>query len=252
MSKERVIVCHLGHIAYEPAWELQKKVQAALIRAKREDPPRRVDHVLLFVEHPPVYTLGKSGKANHLLVSETELADRGAAFFHIDRGGDITFHGPGQLVGYPIFDLDRLNPDVHLYMRNLEEVIRHTCLEYGLDAGRVEGKTGVWLPAQPGKPTARKVCAMGIRCSRWVTMHGFALNVNTDLSFFSHIVPCGITDGTVTSLKNELEHTVDMDEVMNRVTRYFAEVFDVDTRIVSDKQAMEFLEEFIGEQVASV
>ena len=225
--KERVLLRNLGQIDYEPAWELQKQLQTELIQAKRQEPPRREDHTLLFVEHPPVYTLGKSGNADHLLISEAQLAARGAKFVRIDRGGDITYHGPGQLVGYPILDLDRINPDIHLYLRNLEEVMIRTCADYSVEAGRVDGKTGVWIPAAPGQRD-RKICAMGIRCSRWVTMHGFAFNVNTDLSYFSHIVPCGISNADVTSLSKETGQSMDMAEVQYRVARHFGQVFGVD------------------------
>ncbi len=176
--------------------------------AKRQEPPQRIPHVFLLVEHPPVYTLGKNGRLDHLLLSEEALRARGAEFFHIDRGGDITFHGPGQLVGYPILDLDRFFTDIHRYLRELEETIIRTCADYGLQAGRVAGRTGVWIGPDARGPE-RKICAMGIRCSRWVTMHGFAFNLNTDLRFFSYIVPCGIADRGVTSLAAELDRPVD-------------------------------------------
>ena len=238
-GKERVVVCNLGQMAYKPAWKLQKQLQAHLIAAKRADPPRRVDHVLLFVEHPPVYTLGKSGDTTNLLVPEDELEQLGASFFHIDRGGDITFHGPGQLVGYPILDLDRLNPDIHVYLRNLEEVIIRVCDEYGVEAGRVKGKTGVWITSETQR--ARKLCAMGIRCSRWVTMHGFAFNLNTDVSYFSNIIPCGITDGDVSSLARELGRPIDIEKARHTTTHHFSQIFDVDVRVLENSEAMEYL-----------
>lgn len=240
--KEEIIVCKLGQVAYEPAWQLQKQVQAELVKAKREQPPRRVPHVMLLLEHPPVFTLGKSGDAQHLLVSEAMLKQRGASFFRIDRGGDITFHGPGQLVGYPILDLDRFSPDIHLYLRNLEETIMRTCAGFGVDSGRVEGKTGVWLGAGAEE---RKICAMGIRCSRWVTMHGFALNVNTDLSYFSYIVPCGIVNKKVTSLAEELGHPVDEAAVVDPLLATFSEVFDAQITALPEQASISFLSDFL-------
>lgn len=246
--KEEIIVCKLGQVAYEPAWELQKLVQAELIKAKREAPPRLLPHIMLLVEHPPVFTLGKSGDAQHLLVSEAMLKQRGASFFHIDRGGDITFHGPGQLVGYPILDLDRFSPDIHLYLRNLEEAIINTCTAFGIETGRIEGKTGVWLEASPEKQE-RKICAMGIRCSRWVTMHGFALNMNTDLSFFSYIVPCGIVNKEVTSLAKELGYDVDQDLVIDTFMEAFSGVFDAKTTVLSKEASIDFLSDFLPESM---
>ena len=247
MSKE-VVVCPLGRVEYEPTWNLQRQVQQALISAKREDPPKPIPHVLLLVEHPPVYTLGKSGNANNLLVSESFLAQKGATFLHIDRGGDITFHGPGQLVGYPILDLDRLSPDIHLYLRNLEESIIRLCRDYGVIAGRVEKKTGVWLNSQ-NEVQARKICAMGIRCSRWVTMHGFALNINTDLTYFDYIVPCGIQNRAVTSLQNELGRLMDEEEVRSRLMVHFSDVFSVNLRILDNQESIDYLEELIGDTI---
>jgi len=245
--QEEVIVCDLGLVPYEPAWRLQKLIQAELVRAKRDDPPRRLPHVMLLVEHPPVYTLGKSGDASHLLISETMLQQRGASFYRIDRGGDITFHGPGQLVGYPMLDLDRLSPDIHRYLRNLEEVVIATCESFGLHAGRVEGKTGVWIESSASE-SERKICAMGIRCSRWVTMHGFALNVHTDLDFFSHIVPCGIQNRGVTSLSAEAGESVRIPEVAAILLQEFARVFEVQTTNLSGETALEFIEGFVTEE----
>ncbi len=180
---------------------------------------------LLFVEHPPVYTLGKSGKREHILIDEAEMVARNIEFYHTNRGGDITFHGPQQLVGYPILDLENFYTDIGRYLRNLEEVIILTMAEYGLKGERSPGETGVWMDAGI-KGQERKICAMGIRCSRWITMHGFAFNVNTDLSYFEHIVPCGIHDKKVTSLQKELGHEVSMEEVKEKVKRNFEEVFD--------------------------
>jgi len=220
-----VAVCDLGQVPYEPTWELQHELQQHLITAKRRTPPVALRHLLLLLEHPPVYTLGRNGDAAHLLLSEERLRARGATFVPIDRGGDITYHGPGQLVGYPLLDLDRFFTDIHRYLRELEEVIIRVCADFGLRAARVEGRTGVWIGPDTNGPE-RKICAMGIRCSRWVTMHGFALNVNTDLSFFDHIVPCGIRDRGVTSLAAELGAPVDPVRVKARVQHHFATCFD--------------------------
>ena len=208
---------------YDSAWTLQRQVQKRLIDAKLSSPPALLPNVLLTVEHPPVFTIGKSGDATHLLASETELAGKGATFVETDRGGDITFHGPGQLVGYPILDLDRFFTDIGRYLRTLESVVMRTCESYGIDAGRVAGRTGVWVDS--GSSTERKICAMGIRCSRWVTMHGFALNMNTELEFYESIIPCGISDREVTSIARELGHSVDEDECRGRVVDFFGEVF---------------------------
>ncbi len=223
----------LGLIAYAQAWDLQTRTfQDTIDRkiANRTAPPdsqvATEDH-LFFCEHPHVYTLGKSGKASHLLLNEQGLRDMGVQFFPIDRGGDITYHGPGQIVGYPIFDLDHHFTDVHRYLRTLEEAIIGTLEAYGIKAGRIDGLTGVWLDwSEPLK--ARKICAFGIRASRWVTMHGFAFNVNTDLSYFGNIVPCGITDKGVTSMATELGHEVDINEVKDRLRVELANLFDVE------------------------
>ncbi|ACY49138.1 lipoyl(octanoyl) transferase LipB [Rhodothermus marinus] len=241
---EPVVVCHLGRVAYKPSWDLQKLLQARLVAAKRQEPPQRIPHVFLLVEHPPVYTLGKNGRLDHLLLSEEALRARGAEFFHIDRGGDITFHGPGQLVGYPILDLDRFFTDIHRYLRELEETIIRTCADYGLQAGRVAGRTGVWIGPDARGPE-RKICAMGIRCSRWVTMHGFAFNLNTDLRYFSYIVPCGIADRGVTSLAAELDRPVDEAEVRARLLRHFAERFEATLTVHEGDEAFAFLEDYL-------
>ncbi|MCE3282141.1 MAG: lipB [Chitinophagaceae bacterium] len=182
-------------------------------------------HHLLFVEHPPVYTLGKNGNEENILMNDQQLKLNGIEFFHINRGGDITFHGPEQLVGYPIMDLDKFKPDVGWYLRSLEEVIIRTMADYGIQGERSKGETGVWI--EPGvKGRERKICAMGIKCSRWVTMHGFAFNVNTDLSYFNNIIPCGIQDKQVTSLQRELGRKVPMEEVKEKVKRQFELVFN--------------------------
>ena len=240
-APQPVTVCYLGRVAYGPTWDLQKRVQARLIAAKRQDPPEVLPHVLLLVEHPPVYTLGKSGDATNLLLSEEALTARGARFFHIDRGGDITYHGPGQLVGYPLLDLDRFFTDLHRYMRALEEIVIRTCADYGLQAGRVAGRTGVWIgPDDAG--LERKICALGIRCSRWVTMHGFAFNLNTDLSFFDYIIPCGIQDRGVTSLACEQGRPVDEADVRGRLLRHFEDRFGTQTTYLENEAAFAYLE----------
>lgn len=221
----------MHQIEYGRAWELQEQLMQENLHYKKKgrdegtpvsDIPTR--HHLLFCEHPPVYTLGKSGKMEHVLLSAEEISARGIGFYPTNRGGDITFHGPGQVVGYPILDLEKWYTDIGLYLRNLEEVIIRVLAEYGLTAGRSAGETGVWLDVgNPGR--ARKICAMGVRCSRWVTMHGFALNVNTDLGFFDHIVPCGIRDKAVTSLEKELGYPVPLETVKAKISHFFSEVF---------------------------
>ena len=209
---------------YKPAWDYQERLLQQALEQKRNG--ELTKHHLLFVEHPPVYTLGKSGKPEHILINDAERARKGIQFFHTNRGGDITFHGPEQLVGYPILDLEKFYTDIGRYLRALEEVIIRTLAEYTIKAGRSAGETGVWLDADAaGKE--RKICAMGVRCSRWVTMHGFALNVNTDLNYFNHIVPCGIQNKAVTSMQQELGRAVAMDELKERVKRNFSAVFDV-------------------------
>jgi len=235
--KEQVVFVDLGLIEYGTAWELQEKllkgkvkykVAAAAVTAGEASPETETDALpdhLLFCEHPAVYTLGKSGKVSNVLINEAEMLEKGVTFYNTNRGGDITFHGPGQLVGYPILDLENYYTDIGRYLRNLEEVVILTIGEYGLKGERSAGETGVWLDANtPGK--ARKICAMGIRCSRWVTMHGFALNVNTNLDFFNYIIPCGIQDKKVTSLQNELGYQVPLAEVQERLRRNFELVFN--------------------------
>ncbi len=243
-TREHVIVCNLGRLAYAPVWDLQKRIQARLVQAKRETPPVPLPHVLLLVEHPPVYTLGKNGDAANLLLGEEALAARGVSFYRIDRGGDVTFHGPGQLVGYPLLDLDRFFTDIHRYLRTLEEAVIRTCTDYGLSAGRVPGRTGVWIGPDEHGPE-RKICALGIRCSRWVTMHGFAFNLNTDLDFFSHIIPCGIADRDVTSLARECGHTIDEAGAKTRLLHHFAALFDVHTTVYEPGHAHDFLVNYL-------
>jgi len=231
-DKPLVEVEDLGLIAYAKAWEYQQQLHKLLIDHKRsyrdisskERPKQR--HKFLFCEHHPVLTLGKSGKESHLLTSEEGLRAEGVEFFRINRGGDITFHGPGQLVGYPIFDLDEFFTDVHQYVRYIEQAIMSTLTDYGLHSLRIPGYTGVWLPGEGDRP-ARKICAIGVHLSRWVTMHGFALNVNTQLQYFQHIIPCGISEVNmeVTSLAKEIGREVSLNEVKSLVLRHFASTF---------------------------
>lgn len=222
----RVELFDLGRMPYRQAWDIQRDAQKRLIDQKlavRDNPElkKKIPDSLIFVEHPHVYTLGKSGDAANLLKGMAELKEIDAEFVENDRGGDITYHGPGQVVGYPILDLDRYFTDVHKYLRYLEEVIIKTCEDYGVEAGRIKGLTGVWVGDE-------KICAMGIRCSRWVTMHGFALNVNTDLTYFDHIVPCGIRDKNVTSLNKILGEKVDAEDVKSRIAHHFSTQFGAD------------------------
>lgn len=224
----------LGIVEYGEAWRLQEDMlkQGLDIKSKRITDPNsvvneQIQHHLLLCAHPHVYTLGKSGHIENLLVNDNRLEELGATFFKTNRGGDITYHGPGQIVGYPILDLEQFVTDLGKYMRNLEEVIIRTIAHYGIEGGRLPGSTGVWLdPENPAK--ARKICAMGVRCSRWMTMHGFALNVNTDMRFFDYIVPCGITDKKVTSLKQELGAEVNEQEVRDMITDEFGKVFEAE------------------------
>jgi lipoyl(octanoyl) transferase len=231
---QNVIFRDIGKIAYQEAWDYQQSLLNELVANKRknrelakENKPQNIQkHYLLFCEHDPVYTLGKSGSMNNLLLSEEQLNQKEIEFFKINRGGDITFHGHGQIVGYPIFDLDCFFTDVHKYIRYLEEAIIRTIAEYGLKGVRKEGFTGVWL--EPSEHQVfRKICAIGVHLSRWVTMHGFAFNVNTDLQYFRNIIPCGINDEnkSVTSMEKELERKVDIKEVKLKLKQHFAELF---------------------------
>ena len=229
---QTILFQDLGRVAYDAAWDYQEALlQANLqIKAKWYNMPEAqpadngTQHHLLFCEHPHVYTIGKSGHMENLLVNDVRLKELNVSFFKTNRGGDITYHGPGQVVGYPILDLEHFVTDLGKYMRNLEEVIIRTIAHYGIDGGRLPGATGVWLDADV-KGKARKICAMGVRCSRWVTMHGFALNVNTDLRYFDYIVPCGITDKTVTSIQKELGYAVNEQEVKDILKHEFGMVF---------------------------
>lgn len=236
---KQVEVQEWGLIDYQQAWDEQERLFATIVdqkllnRTLPADEQTITPNYLLFCEHPPVYTMGTSGHAENLLIDEARLTtELGATFFKIRRGGDVTYHGPGQLVGYPILDLDNFFTDIHRYMRLLEESIILTLADYGLNAGRIDGLTGVWLDydgsdGQSGM-RPRKICAMGVKASRWVTMHGFALNVNTDLSYFNHIVPCGITDKAVTSMAVELGREIPLTEVADQVQQHMAVLFDMD------------------------
>lgn len=221
----------LGQKDYKETWDYQeslfKNIVDVKIRNRREDAGLETPNHFLFVEHPHVYTLGKSGNMANLLVDDKVLEEKGAKFYKINRGGDITYHGPGQVVGYPILDLDNFFTDIHKYLRFLEEMVILTLSEYGLKAERSEGETGVWLDV--GTPFARKICAMGVRASRWVTMHGFALNVNADLGYFDLMIPCGIKDKAVTSLNVELgKKEVDIDEVKQKLLKHFTTLFEAE------------------------
>lgn len=241
MDKQRVIFQDLGQMDYQTAWDYQEKLLQENVRKKSvvysqesaasevltHDPALTTEHHFLLVEHPPVYTLGKSGSIENVLITEEVRTAKGIGFFRTNRGGDITFHGPGQVVGYPILDLEKFYTDIGKYLRNIEEVIILTLAEYGLKGERSAGETGVWLdPDKKGKE--RKICAIGVRSSRWITMHGFALNVNTDLNYFNFIVPCGITGKQVTSLQKELDKKIDFEEAKEKIKKNFSNVFDVE------------------------
>ena len=228
---KKIIVKDLGHQDYKEIWSYQEQLFEEIVSIKKNN--RNNDSVLetpnyfLFVTHPHVYTLGKSGDLSNLLLSEKQIEAKGATFYKINRGGDITYHGPGQIVGYPILDLENFFTDIHKYLRFLEEAIILTLLEYGLQSGRSKGETGVWIGV--GTPFARKICAMGVRASRWVTMHGFALNVNVDLGYFDNIIPCGIRGKAVTSLNAELGVSdIDENEEKQKILKNFKQLFDVE------------------------
>ncbi len=225
---------NLGLIDYQEAWDFQTERNQELVARKLRNrdlikeglPPEEQQHYLIFCEHPPVYTLGKTGSLDHLLLDEEGLVEKGFTFYKINRGGDITYHGPGQIVGYPIFDLDCFFTDVHKYVRYLEEAVMRTLVEYGIESYREDGYTGVWLPKKGNAPK-RKICAIGVHLSRWVTLHGFAFNVNTMLDHFDNIIPCGIQDDDkgVTSMAKELGKTMDMKEVQDKLKQHFANLF---------------------------
>lgn len=232
MNKKAKFI-HLGKIDYKQAWDYQADVFNRVLAVKAEnrtrsdDQQQHTDNYVIFCEHPHVFTLGKSGNADHMLIPKDVLARIGATFHHINRGGDITYHGPGQIVGYPILDLENFFTDIHKYMRALEEAVIQTLAEYSIVAGRIPGLTGVWLDADSTR-RARKICALGVKTSRWVTMHGFAFNVNTDLEYFNHIVPCGINDKAVTSMEKELGKAVAMHEVEAVLKEKFAAQFGIE------------------------
>ena len=231
--KNKIITVEdLGLLSFASALEVQEDYFYKIISEKKanrqKEQPTPTDNFLLFVEHKPVYTLGKSGDIQHLLLDQNGLKEKEIEFYKTNRGGDITFHGLGQIVGYPILDLDNFFTDIHKYLRFLEEVIIKTLAEYGLTATRSKGETGVWLDAET--PFARKICALGVRASRWVTMHGFALNVNTDLTYFEHIVPCGIKGKGVTSLKAELGKEISVNQVKEKLVKHFLDLFEAELK----------------------
>lgn len=243
IQKQTVIFRDLGLSDYKVTWDYQESLLNEIVAVKVANrnllPDQQVPskHYLLFCEHPHVFTLGKSGKQDHLLLNENQLHANDAVFYKINRGGDITYHGPGQIVGYPILDLDYFFNDIHLYLRYLEEAVIRMLDEYGIVASRIDKLTGVWIEAEnPSK--ARKICAFGVRCSRWVTMHGFALNVNTNLDYFGHIIPCGIDDKAVTSMKKELGFEVPVEAVKSKLKNHLCDLFKM--QLVEEKISQTF------------
>lgn len=260
MPRQSVIFRDLGQMNYKAAWDYQESLLQQNVKIKSGARSREfvvaglsastgtdenyssqtpnseltTKNYLLFVEHPPVFTLGKSGNINNVLLSEERLNEKGIEFFKTNRGGDITFHGPQQIVGYPILDLEKFDTDIGHYLRNLEQVIILTLTDYGIEAGRSKGETGVWIDPEI-KGRERKICAIGVRCSRWITMHGFAFNVNTDLSYFNHIIPCGIQNKQVTSLQRELGREIDLEETKEKVKQNFEKVFDAELISMNDQ-----------------
>jgi lipoyl(octanoyl) transferase len=236
-ANKRTRYLNLGLIDYKDAWDYQTDLFQKVLEVKSanrslpESEQRLTENFLLFCQHPHVYTLGKSGKEENLLVKSEELKAIGASYYHINRGGDITYHGPGQIVGYPIIDLENFFTDIHKYMRLLEEAVIETIAEFGVRGGRIPGLTGVWIDHED-KESARKICALGVKTSRWVTMHGFALNVNTDLNYFAHIVPCGIDDKAVTSLEQELGKPLDMADVEELLKNKIASLFGMNLELM--------------------
>lgn len=232
-KNKKIIFQDWGLLDYQQAWEKQELIFSATVESKVANRNNNsldpVPNHLIFVEHPHVYTLGKSGSPENLLLDEEALQRKQATYYKINRGGDITYHGPGQIVGYPILDLDNFFTDIHLYLRTLEQAVIDTLAEYGLQGGRYPGYTGVWLDADNDR--ARKICALGVRCSRWVTMHGFAFNVNTDLAYFKNIIPCGIDDKDVTSMKRELGREVDLGQVKQVLFRHIVRLFEMETEV---------------------
>lgn len=230
MKNKKITVADWGLLSYSEAWQRQEEYFSQIIDRKKENRKQEVSfptpNYLFWVEHPPVFTIGKSGKMEHLLLQENELKTKGITFYKTNRGGDITFHGPGQIVGYPLLDLDNFFTDIHQYLRFLEEAIIKTLADYGIEGARSDGETGVWLDLDT--PFARKICAMGVRASRWVTMHGFALNVNTDLSYFDYIVPCGIQGKGLSSMAQELKKEVNEQEVKDKILFHFSKIFEAE------------------------
>ena len=229
-SNKLVQIQSLGRRDYQETLDYQKEVFQGIIDTKlvnrKEDKDEPTSNYLLFVEHPHTYTLGRSGSVNNLLINNTQLKEVGAKFYEIGRGGDITYHGPGQLVAYPILDLDNFFTDIHKYLRFLEEAVILTLADYGVDGGRIDGLTGVWIDYEE-KKNPRKICAFGVKASRWVTMHGLALNVNADLKYFDYIVPCGISDKAVTSIQKEVGYIVDMRDVQDKLTGHIGRLFEM-------------------------
>ena len=227
---QQIILKDLGFKAYKETWKYQTELLDTAVKAKFDNRQKNIEnppkHHFLFVEHPHVYTLGKSGDISNLLLNEVQLEAKGITFFKINRGGDITYHGPGQIVGYPILDLEYFFTDIHKYLRLLEEVMILTLAEYGITGTRSEGETGVWLDV--GTPFARKICALGVRASRWITMHGFALNVNTNLGYFDHIIPCGIKGKAVTTMQVELGKEIPVEEVKEKIKKHFCKLFEAE------------------------
>ncbi|MCC5943741.1 MAG: lipoyl(octanoyl) transferase LipB [Bernardetiaceae bacterium] len=233
MQNKTILTEKWNNIRFQAAWEKQDAIFKSIIQQKREnrslEKPKPTHNYLIFCEHPHVFTLGKSGDKAHLLLDDNSLKQKNIDYFPINRGGDITYHGPGQLVGYPILDLENFFCDLHKYLRTLEQAIIHTLAEWNIEADRIEGLTGVWVDTKSKNP--RKICAMGIRSSHWVTMHGFALNVHTDLAYFDYIVPCGIKDKGVTSMAAELDAHIDMNEVEAAFTHHFYQLFEVEEAV---------------------
>ncbi|MBR9997490.1 MAG: lipoyl(octanoyl) transferase LipB [Cyclobacteriaceae bacterium] len=229
----KTIFHDLGIIDYKKAWDYQEELFAGIVDRKLKNRDitagnqKTTPNYLLFCQHPHVYTLGKSGDPANLLLNDRELREKNIAYYKINRGGDITYHGPGQLVGYPILDLDNFFTDIYKYLRFLEEAVIRTLHEFGIEAGRIAGLTGVWID-HVQKVNPRKICAIGVKSSRWVTMHGFAFNINSDLSYFDYIVPCGIRDKSVTSMSAELQKEVDMDDVKNRLKKHLTGLFHME------------------------
>ncbi len=223
-----ILFSDMGIIDYQLAWDYQEKLLQKNVTTKLENKnnpiPVSIPNYLLFVEHPHVYTIGKSGNTSHLLLNDTELKTHSATFYTTNRGGDITYHGPGQIVGYPILDLEQFNTDINWYLRSLEEVIILTLANYGIKSERSRGETGVWIDVNTSK--ARKICAFGIKCSRWITMHGWGFNVNSNLNYFNNIIPCGIQNKSVTSMQEELGEEVDIAEVKQKLLTHFSTIFN--------------------------